>query len=121
MLLRRSRDEVGALARTLAVPGVAAVCAVLAGVLVADRVDDPLWGGLLGGVATLGVYTATTLAWALPRVRAVRATLDGPDTPDDPGPDIDPDPAPDQAPPTDPPETAEAPTSLAGRPRGTTR
>jgi O-antigen/teichoic acid export membrane protein len=118
VLLRRSRDEVGALARTLAVPGAAAVCAVLAGALVADRVGDPLWGGLFGGVATLGVYTATTLAWVLPRWRAVRATLDGPDTPG--GPDTPDGPEPDRALPTEPPETAGAPVAPVGRPRGTT-
>ena len=79
VLLRRSRDEVGALARALAVPGAAAVGAVVAGMLVADRVDDPLLGGLLGGATTLCVYVATTVAWVMPRWRAVRAALDGPD------------------------------------------
>lgn len=79
VLLRRSRDEVGALARALAVPGLAAAGAVVAGMAIADRAGDPLLGGLLGGAITLVVYLAATLAWVLPRWRAARTTLDGPD------------------------------------------
>lgn len=78
VLLRRSRDAVGALALALAVPGVAGAGAVAAGLLVGGRIDDPLAGGLLGGAVTLVLYLATTLAWALPRWRAARAALDGP-------------------------------------------
>lgn len=79
VLLHRSRDEVGALVRTLAVPGLAAVCAVGLGMLVADRADGPVLGGFLGGATTLAVYLATTVAWVLPRLRAARTVLDGPE------------------------------------------
>jgi hypothetical protein len=119
VLLRRSRDEVGALARALAVPGVAAVCAVLAGMFVADRVTEQLLGGLLGGATTLVVYLATTVVWVLPRWRAARAALDQPvDQPgktplgepfDEPGGATHPEPA----------EVAAAPAVPAARPRGT--
>jgi O-antigen/teichoic acid export membrane protein len=107
VLLRRSRDEVGALARALAVPAVAATCAVAAGMLVADRTGAPLLGGLLGGTTTLLVYLSTTFAWVRPRWRAARTALDGPD--------------PDPAPEPDPAELSRAPVVPAARPRGTAR
>jgi hypothetical protein len=107
VLLRRSRDEVGALARALAVPGIAAAGAVVAGMAVADRVGDPLLGGLLGGAATLVVYLAATLAWVLPRWRIARTTLDDPDDADEPD---DPDHA-----------VAAVPAVPAELPRGTSR
>ncbi|GHH72622.1 oligosaccharide flippase family protein [Promicromonospora soli] len=104
LLLRRSRDEVGALARALAVPGLAAVCAVLTGMFVADRVTGELLGDLLGGATTLVVYLATTVVWVLPRWRAARAALDQPG--DEPS--------------ETPAEVAAAPAVPAARTRGTT-
>jgi lipopolysaccharide exporter len=107
LLLRRSQDEVGALARALAVPGLAAVCAVLTGMFVADRVTGQLLGGLLGGATTLVVYLATTVVWVLPRWRAARAALDQPG--DQPG----------DEPSETPAEVAAVPATPAARTRGT--
>ncbi|WP_454851949.1 oligosaccharide flippase family protein [Promicromonospora soli] len=122
VLLRRSRDQVGALAYALAVPGTAAAGAVVAGMLVADRVGDLLLGGLLGGATTLTVYAAATLAWVIPRWRAVRAALDGPanDGATDHPPDDGPTGAPATVPEPGPAEVAMAPAVTATRPRGTT-
>lgn len=122
VLLRRSRDEVAALAWALAVPGLAAVAAVAAGAAAADRVDNALLGGLLAGAVTFVLYVATTFAWVRPRWRAARTALDGPDE----APPPEEAPAEAGAPITlpvprlDPPEPAVAHAVPAARPRGTT-
>ncbi|MFE7506004.1 oligosaccharide flippase family protein [Promicromonospora sp. NPDC057488] len=122
VLLRRSRDEVAALARALAVPGLAAVAAVAAGMAAADRVENALLGGLLAGAVTFVLYVATTFAWVRPRWRAARTALDGPEE------DQTREEAPAEAgapitlpvPRLDPPEPAVAHAVPAARPRGTT-
>ncbi|WP_129784278.1 oligosaccharide flippase family protein [Promicromonospora panici] len=116
VLLRRSRDEVGALVRALVVPALAAAGAVLAGMLVADRVAGPILGGLLGGATTLVCYLATTVVWVLPRWRAARVALDEPDdTPDStPAGELDDESL------AEPADVAAAPAAPAARPRGTT-
>jgi hypothetical protein len=122
VLLRRSRDEVGALAWALAVPGLAAVAAVAVGMAAADRVDDALLGGLLAGAVTFVLYMATTFAWVRPRWRAARTALDGPDESPDDAPEESPDLAPVTlpVPQLEPPEPAVAHAVPAARPRGTT-
>ncbi|MFD7310146.1 oligosaccharide flippase family protein [Promicromonospora sp. NPDC059942] len=97
VLLRRSRDEVGALTWALAVPGLAGAGAVAAGLLVAGRVENPLLGGLLAGAVTFALYAAATVAWVRPRWRAARTALDGPDDAADAAPDAVPDAVPDAA------------------------
>ncbi|MFI2488156.1 oligosaccharide flippase family protein [Promicromonospora kroppenstedtii] len=123
VLLRRSRDEVAALAWALAVPGLAAVAAVVAGTAAADRVESALLGGLLAGAVTFVLYVGTTFAWVRPRWRAARTALDGPEE-DDQAPDETPAeagaPITLPVPQLDPPEPAVAHAVPAARPRGTT-
>lgn len=122
VLLRRSRDEVAALTWALAVPGVAAVAAVVAGMAAADRVENTLLGGLLAGAVTFVLYVGTTFAWVRPRWRAARTALDGPDeaqTPEEPPADAGA-PITLPVPRLDPPEPAVAHAVPAARPRGTT-
>lgn len=120
VLLRRSRDEVGALAWALAVPGLAAVAAVAVGMAAADRVDDALLGGLLAGAVTFVLYVATTFAWVRPRWRAARTALDGPDETPAEAPAEAAAPITPPVPQLEPPEPAVAHAVPAARPRGTT-